>query len=735
MSHGFVRAIAGSLLRGRFSFAGGHLPPAGQRVPESFAGVGVAAAADPAVDDWIIATLRTAGIRNLRIDFTYGDAQGPTGRLLEKLLTGDFRVVLHLLQPAEAARQMPGTAAEDAWRDFIRASLDAYGQRVVMVELCSTVNRKRWAGYTLDGFFAAWAIGWQEVRARGLTLAGPSITDFEPPWTVGLLAALKKRGQLPDIHTDNLFAERSTEPERYDHKVFGPRLAGLARVNLIKKARLLQRLGADYGLPRLFSPAAFWTLPRIERMLADSEEKQADYLSRYLLLCAASGALEGAWWGPLICHREGLVDDGVAQYPALERITHYAAVSGRLADFRVRPALAALKAFNALIPGSIYEGRLNAGQGLEVHAFRTATQRIHAVWTINGRAAALVDLYDEPVLASAQVLQRDGEVAAEPPTLVSESPLYLCWPLTEPVVLRPGAALIDGLAIHRHVGDGRRHYFFREDGMQGVVLAADGAAARLLWQALQPGRLAGPQRESTLRHARNAIWTVADPRDASRQLVVKQPVMLPWHKRLLDRFKPSKGLRSWSGSSELLRRHLGVAMPVAWLEQIGDASLKQNFYVCEHAGADFAVREMLAAYAAGAREFRGIAEDEAYRQLTRFLLDLHGRGIFFRDLAGGNILVRQREGQPLDFVLIDTGRLHAFNRPLTLDRRVADLVRICNKLHWQGRERFLDLYFSGLGKRLGWFDRLSFVIYDVKVALKRRIGRKAIRNLLRGKRG
>jgi hypothetical protein len=125
-------------------------------------------------------------------------------------------------------------------------------------------------------------------------------------------------------------------------------------------------------VPRLFSPAAFWTLPRIERVLPAGEQKQADYLSRYLILCAASGALEGAWWGPLVCHREGLVDDGVQPYPALERITHYAAVTGKLADFRVRPALAALAAVARLLPGTRYEGRLNQGQGLEVHAFRSA---------------------------------------------------------------------------------------------------------------------------------------------------------------------------------------------------------------------------------------------------------------------------------------------------------------------------------------------------------------------------
>ena len=72
-------------------------------------------------------------------------------------------------------------------------------------------------------------------------------------------------------------------------KILGRRLVGLHKFNLIKKARLLARLGADVGVPRLISPAAFWTLPRIERMLPDSEQKQADYLSRYMVLCAASG--------------------------------------------------------------------------------------------------------------------------------------------------------------------------------------------------------------------------------------------------------------------------------------------------------------------------------------------------------------------------------------------------------------------------------------------------------------
>lgn len=721
-------AVARYALSGGFSRPGTHLPPSGHLVPEDFVGVGVAASEDPAIDDWLIACLRENGMRNVRLDFTYGDAGGPAGRLLDALLDAGFHVVLHLLQPLVAARQMPSQPAAGAWREFVVATLDRYGARVAMVEVCSTVNRKRWAGYTLEGFLQLWEIAWQETRSRQLTLAGPSVTDFEPPWNVGCLALLKERGQLPDIHTDNLFSERCTEPERYDHKILGHQLAGLHKFNLLKKAALLQRIGTDFGVPRLFSPAAFWTLPRIERVLPAGEQKQADYLSRYMILCAASGALEGAWWGPLVCHREGLVDDGVQPYPELERITHYATVTGKLADFRIRPALAALAAVARLLPGARYEGRLNQGQGLEVHAFRSAGRLVHAVWTINGRAAALVDLYAADDLVAAIYLDRDGAEMVEAPSLASEAPLWLCWDADRQVALAANADLLEGVVIDRHV-PGKTHHFIRENGWQGIVLAADRAEADCLLTAIHPEKLGAPPSESLLRKARNAIWTIADPRREGTRLVVKQPVKMHLHKQFLDRFKPSKAVRSWSGSSDLLRRGLGAAPPVAYWEKIGDRSLKQNFYLCEYVAAEFSARELLSAFATGETSYAGITQADAYRLLGDFLLRLHGRGIYFRDLSGGNILIRQDANGTPQFLLIDTGRIHAFDWPLALDQRISDLVRVCNKLHWAGREQLLGRYLLAIHRRLDWRLRLQFHFYDWKVTLKRKIGRKAIKRL------
>ncbi|NHC06300.1 hypothetical protein [Azonexus fungiphilus] len=731
MTTRFVAASLAALVSGRFFYRNGHLPPSGHLVPEGFIGLGVAAAKDPAVDHWIIEKLRVAGIRDVRIDLSPGDVGQPPERLLCRLLDADFRVVLHLLQSTEQAKQMPAAAVADLWRAFVADVLDRFGGRVRMVEVGSTINRRRWAGYSLSGFAAAWEIAWREVRARDLVLAGPSITDFEPLWTVGVLSFLQRRRQLPDVHTDNLFAERATEPERFDPKILGRRLAGLHRFNLIKKARLLQRLGADHGVPRLFSPAAFWTLPRIERMLPDSEQKQADYLTRYLVLCAASGALEGAWWGPLICHREGLIDDGKRPYPELERITHYADVSGSLAELRVRPAFAALASAARFLQGSRYLGRVATGEGLEIHAFSSTSGLVHALWTINGRAAALADLYTAHDLAGARFIGRDGNDLAEVPTLAGESPCYLCWPEGGVVKVNPGAALLADVAIHRH-GAGE-HHFFRADGWRGMVRAADAAEAALLWQAIHPARLAPPARQTTLRHARNAIWTIDDPRTPGYKLVVKQPVRIALHKRLLDRFKPSKALRSWNGSSELLRRGVDAAPPVAWFEREDDRGLTQNYYVCEYVPAEFTVREMAVAHAAGETHFAGVDMATAHAALAAFIARMHGGGLLFRDLSGGNLLLRPDAEAGLRFTLIDTGRIRVYPGPLPLRRRIDDLVRVCNKMHALGRESFLAAYLERAGYRCPWWLRLPFLLYDLKVGLKRRIGRKAWKRLLRRK--
>lgn len=731
----FLVACTGSALRGRWSMPGGHRPPRGGAVIQpQFFGVGVATHADPAVDVWIIEALRAAGISHVRLDFTECDPGGAAERFLESLLDAGFSVLLHVFQTPAEARLMPEAQAEARWEALLEHLLTQHGERVWGIEVGSTLNRERWAGYTLRGFLSMWEAAWQAAHEHGVCLAGPSVTDFEPPWNVGLLNLLARRGRLPQVHTDNLFSERCTEPERFDHKILGHRLTGLHRFNLVKKARLLQRIGADAGVPRLLSPAAFWTLPRIARTLPDSEQKQADYLTRYLVLCAASGALEGAWWGPLVCHREGLVDDGVTPYPSLERITHYASVGGDLTRYRYRPAFDALRTISGELTGMAYAGRLNCEPGLEIHAFRQGESCLHVAWTINGRSAALGRLYAQESLACVTLRTRDGEPLFEPQhQLLSETPIFLRWSGGNVPVPAARLSLLHGVALHRHRPDGG-DWFFEEADWQGVVRAASLSEAKILWQNLLPALQSGPSAAGLMRKARNAIWTLPENAICSQGeggWVVKKPVKMHLHKRFLDRFKPSKAVRSWSGSCELLRRGIAAAPPVAYIERRVDPGLLENYYVCSRVAADFSIRDVFSALAQGESAYAGIAADTIYAWVADYLLRLHARGIHFRDLSGGNLLVEVAEGQPWRFTLIDTGRLRAYNQALPLRLRLDDLVRVCNKLHWAGREALLGRYYSAMGRPFGRWQRLPFYLYDWKVELKRRYGRKALKRLLR----
>lgn len=733
-----IRKGLGYILSGKLYVKNGHLPPANHPIPADFIGVCVASAADADMDDYVISQLRSVGIAQVRLDFTYGDLDSFNARFLQRLIAESFHVTLHLVQPFANARNMENAAEQAAWQTFLVAVLERFGSKITRVEIGTTINRKRWAGYTVNGFLQAWDIAYKEIRQRGIMLAGPNVTDFEPIYNIGILDMLKAKQQLPDIHTDNLFSERVTEPERFDHRIFKYRWATKLKFNLVKKARLLKKISTDFGVKHFMSPVAFWAIYRIQRLLPDGKQKQADYAARYMLLNAASGALDQVFWGAFICQREGLIDDGLsdAQYPALERVTHYASVDGDLNNFRCQPSFYAMQTVAGMVQGAQYKTALASSNGLEIHHFKTALHNIHALWTINGKIALLQSIYHTADLQQAEVIDRDGNSLDSPPHIVSEAPLYLRWPTDKSIEVKPNLALAKDLAIHAHI-QGQQYYPFHKDGWFGLILAKNENEAALLGQQLYPGKLNSPQKNASLRHARNAIWALPDPRDAARKVTVKQPVKMYPHKQLFDRFKPSKAKRSWNGAVELLRRGIDTARPVAFFEKEHDTTLKQNFYICDYVKADCSVGELFVHFAQGNKDFHiaakniSISAEETYRQLAQYLHQMHKNGTFFRDLSGGNVLVQVLENKQLHFSLIDTARARFYNHGAPIKQRISDMARICNKLHQAGRERFMGLYLANIGMKLTPQIKLSFFLYDFKVSFKRKYGRKGIKKLLK----
>ena len=734
------------ILAGGLRIKDGHLPTAQHEIPINFIGICVASNVDPNIDTYVVEQLKILGVKRVRLDFSYGDLDSFNARFLQRLIDENFEVSLHLLQPFEAAKNMHLVSEQHIWQQFLKSVLLTFGSKITEIELGNTINRKRWAGYHLLGFLQAWGIAHQEIEQYQelthykLPLVGPNIQDFEPFYNISLLKTLKKLNQLPDIHSNNLFVERVTEPERFDHRIFKYQWARFFKYNLIKKSRILKKISHDFGVPQLASPVAFWAIYRIQRLLPDGMQKQADYAARYFLLLASSGALSQVNWGALICQREGLIDDGLteADYPDLERVAYYKNADGTLKNYAIHPSFNAVKTVAQFIQGAQYIAPISTANGLEIHHFKQGEQHIHAAWAINGKMAFLSDIYDAESLKSAQILHRNGETLTKNLDFITESPIYLLWKHSAPAINQSRTILAKDIAIHSHVKD--LQYFKFEDGdWRGLVLAVDLLDAQKIMQSLHPDTLQAPNKDSALRHARNAIWIVPDPRatsalDKLSQLTVKQPVKMYPHKAFLDRFKPSKAKRSWNGAMELMRRGIGTAQPVAYFEKVNDTTLKQNFYVCEFVKADANIGQIFSAYARAEYDYLNLSPELVYTQLAIYCNAMHSRGIHFRDLSGGNILVNISESNgmknQLSFSLIDTARIHSYSHGIALNLRIADLTRACHKLDWVGRERFMQIYLGLSGRQFTWQHRLQFQLYDFKVKMKRTIGRKGIKRLM-----
>lgn len=717
----FWRAALGYLFRGRFRLPGGHVAAPGARVPDDFPGICVASMDDPACDDLMLGYLRQLGIEAVRLDYGYAGPGNHPERFLNRLLDDGFKVLLRLIPPPEEARQMLKPATQQRWRQFVAKALLDYGDRIEAVEIGNTVNRRAWAGFTtINHFMQAWHIAHELARERGVTLAGPNVSDFEPPLNAGFLALMAKRGCLPDIHTDNLFVERAFEPEFYDRKILGRRLGPLHKLNLVKKARLLGRLGIEHGVDRTWSTTAFWTIKRIVRRLARGEDKQADYIVRYMVLAAASGGLGRAYWGPLVSQREGLVDDGTGREADHELVAFYDGNNGHVENYRIRPALRAYANFIRLIPGTTYTGGHGTERSLQIHAFESSAHRIHVLWTVNARAAELKTLYRAEDLAAAEAIGRDGELLDEMPCLVTETPLYLRWPLSQPVSVIPGGRVLKDVRIDGNRPDGR-YYLYRDERWFGLVFAADRQQADRRIAALHPDSITPPGDDNKLRKSRNVIWTLDDPGRPDRKLVAKKPHRLKLNKRITDALKPAKSVRSWNGACELLRHGIHTPLPVATFSRSGGVDTLNNWYICEYAGDVPSVKDFFMAYSSGALEYRGISRGRFFDLLCRFVLRLHEVGVYFRDLTGGNILVHQEADGEVLFSLIDTGRARFYPGTTPFSKRMADLARTCYKLDWPLREEFMGRYLGAHGKRFGWRYRLPFVLFDWKLNTKRRL--------------
>lgn len=94
------------ILRGGLRIKTGHIPPNNHQVADDFFGVCVASAPDPEMDAYVIAQLTNLGVKQVRLDFTYGDLSSFNARFLRALIAANFNITLHIIQPFAAAKSM-----------------------------------------------------------------------------------------------------------------------------------------------------------------------------------------------------------------------------------------------------------------------------------------------------------------------------------------------------------------------------------------------------------------------------------------------------------------------------------------------------------------------------------------------------------------------------------------------------------------------------------------------------
>jgi hypothetical protein len=399
------------------------------RIPEDFFGINVATSEDERCDDYVIARLQELGINNVRLAFSYCSLDGPAARFLDKLLDKHFVVSLVVLPPMDAARMMlTENEAQEQWRRFVVEVFNRYAQRVDVFEIGSTPNRKKWTGFTPRNYLQAWEIACDAAKNYSVSLAGPNIQDFEPMYNTMLLFAMRRISRVPDIHTDNLFVERVVEPEAYDHRVLGTWATNLLKLNLVKKARLLQYLGEKAGCKQTISTCNFWTTKRLSRRSLYPQDKKVDYLARYLVLAATSGALRRVYWGPLICGRDGLIDDCTADYPEVDNSSFYKSVRGNVDDFIVTPAFFALGYIAQRLRNAYCDKAVHAVDGLSHFVFTGSDNEVfHVCWCRDGKVVEMTDIFSDEQLSAAVFTDACGKIVSSP-VVINERPLFIDFP-------------------------------------------------------------------------------------------------------------------------------------------------------------------------------------------------------------------------------------------------------------------------------------------------------------------
>jgi hypothetical protein len=392
-------------------------------IDDKFFGINVSSNGDAQMDNYFIDRIKELGLSTVRTDYTYDSNKEHVERWIDRLVSENCDVIIHLVQHARDASKMHKPGVIQKWKDFIEHVIKKYHKNVQLYEIGSTPNRQSWSGYTIKDYVETVKSAKEIADKYGVTILGPNVSDYAPYFVVAILQKLNKLGINFSMVTHNLFVDRAGQPEEYDKHVAGDLLKNIFKMNLLNKCQSINNIAKIFGSGSPICTFVHWRIDnKMRRRRAVSEDKYANYLVRYYLLVAASGLLKRVYWGQMANHYKGIIDDKVKSnhYPPsvyLQR-ENFTGPS----QYRIRPAYYSYRFLIRMLKNATFRRVVPTPESTFIYEFEKDNKPFYTAWTIDGMTDNLLK-YSEINIGEYHIFTREGVKTDN--TAISESPIYL----------------------------------------------------------------------------------------------------------------------------------------------------------------------------------------------------------------------------------------------------------------------------------------------------------------------
>jgi len=314
-------------------------------------------------------------------------------KFIEALRGRGFDCLTALLQNRD------DVAAPSAWRLFLEDVFSRFTGSGQVFEIGHAWNRTKWGVWDFREYLRLVRPAAELAVKYGVKIAGPAVIDFEFHLYPPVLRAVSF-----EAVTSLLYVDRMGAPENAQAGWTTPKKAALLRAAV----DVTPNRGRDLWITEIN-----WPLEGMGRYSPApgkpcvSEDRQADYLVRYYILCLASGFIRRIYWWQLAAPGYGLIDN-------------------RDPVWRKRPAFEAFRTLALELEGSVFTGKADHPRA-EIYLFRRGSEVFAVGWTRQGAAAHVFPQ------AVSRIMDRDGRVleCSLEPVSFEESPRYVFFRSSE----------------------------------------------------------------------------------------------------------------------------------------------------------------------------------------------------------------------------------------------------------------------------------------------------------------